>query len=234
MFDFTERTKLLIGEENVKKLEEASVLIFGIGGVGTYCVEALARAGIGKFTLFDGDVVNKSNINRQLIALNSTLGMYKCEVAKKRILDINPQAKVNIFNEYYIAENANSIDFSQFDYVADAIDTVSSKLLIVEKANKAGVPVICAMGAGNRLNPTDFTVTDIFKTKDCPLARVMRRELRKRNITKLKVVFSSESPYKKFNNDQSQKPVIASISFVPSAEGLIMASEIIKDIIILP
>lgn len=231
MFDFTERTKLLIGEENVKKLEEASVLIFGIGGVGAYCVEALARAGIGKFTLFDGDIVNKSNINRQLIALNSTLGMYKCEVAKKRILDINPQAKVNIFNEYYIAENANSIDFSRFDYVADAIDTISSKLLIVEKANKAGVPVICAMGAGNRLNPTDFTVTDIFKTKDCPLARVMRRELRKKNIQQLKVVFSQEKPYKEFNTTES---TIGSISFVPSAEGLILASEIVKDIIKLP
>ena len=235
MFDFTERTELLIGSENVKRLEKASVLVFGVGGVGSYCVEALARAGIGRFALFDGDVVSKSNINRQLIALHSTEGKFKCEVARQRILDINPDAKVEVFNEFYTLGNADCIDFSGFDYVADAIDMISSKLLIVEKAKKAGVPVICAMGAGNRLDPTGFTVTDIYNTKDCPLARVMRRELRKRNITDLKVVFSSESPYKEFNKTaDSQTPVIASVSFVPSAEGLIMASVIIKDIITLP
>ncbi len=232
MFDFTQRTEVLIGSENVKKLENSSVLVFGVGGVGSYCVEALARAGIGSFTLFDGDSVNQSNINRQLIALHSTCGKPKCEVARERILDINPEAKVEIFNEFYTAENADCVDFSAFDYIADAIDMVSSKLLIIEKAEKAGVPVICAMGAGNKLDPTGFKVRDIYETTNCPLARVMRRELRKRNITKLKVIFSEEQPYTQFNQTQDgSKPVIGSISFVPSAAGLVMASEIIKDML---
>lgn len=231
MFDFTQRTELLIGSENVEKLSKSSVLVFGVGGVGSYCVEALARAGVGKITLFDGDKVNSSNINRQLIALHSTVGMYKCEVARQRILDINPEAQVEVFNEFYTAENADCIEFGQFDYIADAIDMVSSKLLIIEKAHKAGVPVICAMGAANRLDPTGFKVTDIYKTTDCPLAKVMRRELRKRNILKQKVVFSSEATYKHFNDTDK---VLGSISFVPSAEGLVMAAEIIKDLIILP
>ena len=232
MFDFTQRTEILIGSENVKKLENSSVLVFGVGGVGSYCVEALARAGIGKFTLFDGDLVSESNINRQLIALHSTCGKPKCEAARTRIIDINPEAKVEIFNEFYTAENADCVDFSVFDYVADAIDMVSSKLLIIEKAENAGTPVICAMGAGNKTDPTGFKVKDIYETANCPLARVMRRELRKRNITKLKVVFSEEQPYTEFNQTKDdRKPVIGSISFVPSAAGLVMASEIIRDII---
>ena len=231
MFDFTQRTELLIGGENVEKLSQSSVLVFGVGGVGSYCVEALARAGVGKITLFDGDRVNSSNINRQLIALHSTVGLFKCEAARQRILDINPEAKVIIFNEFYTAENADCIDFGHYDYVADAIDMVSSKIMIIEKAHKAGTPVISAMGAANRLDPTGFKVTDIFKTTDCPLARVMRRELRKRNILKQKVVFSSEPIYKKFNDKEK---TLGSISFVPSAEGLVMAAEIIKELIFLP
>lgn len=232
MFDFTQRTELLIGSENVNKLENSSVLVFGVGGVGSYCVEALARAGIGRFTLFDGDLVSESNINRQLIALHSTCGKPKCEVAKSRILDINPEAQVEIFNEFYTAENADCVDFSAFDYIVDAIDMVSSKILIIEKAEKAGLPVICAMGAGNKLDPTGFKVKDIYETTNCPLARVMRRELRKRNITKLKVIFSEEQPYTEFNKTKDdKKPVIGSISFVPSVAGLVMASEIIRDIL---
>jgi tRNA A37 threonylcarbamoyladenosine dehydratase len=228
LFDFTQRTELLIGSENVEKLSKSSVLVFGVGGVGSYCVEALARAGVGKITLFDGDKVNSSNINRQLIALHSTVGMYKCEVARQRILDINPEAQVEVFNEFYTAENADCIEFGQYDYIADAIDMVSSKLLIIEKAHKAGVPVICAMGAANRLDPTGFKVTDIYKTTDCPLAKVMRRELRKRNILKQKVVFSSEATYKHFNDTDK---VLGSISFVPSVAGLIIASEVVRDTI---
>lgn len=231
MFEFTQRTELLIGNENVNKLKQSSVLVFGVGGVGSYCVEALARAGVGNITLCDGDKVNETNINRQLIALYSTIGKYKCEVARDRIKDINPEAQVEIINEFYTKDNADSVDFSKYDYVADAIDMVSSKLLIIEKAKKADTPVICAMGAGNRLEPTGFRVTDIYETTDCPLARVMRRELRKKNIQQLKVVFSQEKPYKEFKTTES---TIGSISFVPSAEGLILASEIIKDIINLP
>ena len=232
MFDFTQRTEILIGSENVKKLEDSSVLVFGVGGVGSYCVEALARAGIGSFTLFDGDVVSQSNINRQLIALHSTCGKPKCQAAKERILDINPEAKVDVVNEFYTAENADCVDFSSGDYIVDAIDMVSSKLIIIEKAEKAAVPVICAMGAGNKLNPAGFEVKDIFETANCPLARVMRRELRKRNITKLKVVFSEEPPFLKFNDTQADgKPIIGSISFVPSAAGLVMASAVIRDLL---
>ena len=205
--------------------------VFGIGGVGGHLCEALVRCGVGTITIVDADCVAKSNVNRQIVALHSTVGMYKCEVARQRILDINPEAQVEVFNEFYTAENADCIEFGQYDYIADAIDMVSSKLLIIEKAHKAGVPVICAMGAANRLDPTGFKVTDIYKTTDCPLAKVMRRELRKRNILKQKVVFSSEATYKHFNDTDK---VLGSISFVPSAEGLVMAAEIIKDLIILP
>lgn len=227
MFDFTERTELLIGSENVDKLSKASVLLFGVGGVGSYCAEALARAGVGKITLFDGDTVNLSNINRQLIALHSNIGKYKCDAARERILDINPDAEVNVFNEFYTRENADILDFSKYNYVADAIDMVSSKLIIIEKAHRANVPVISAMGAGNRLDPAKFTVTDLFDTKDCPLARVMRREVRKMGIDKLPVVFSTETAFKKYNNTEK---IIGSISFAPASAGLVMASEIIKNI----
>lgn len=226
-FDFTERTKLLIGAENLRRLSAASVLIFGVGGVGSYCVEALARCGVGHLTLVDGDRVNVSNLNRQLIALRSTVGRYKCEAARERILDINPQAQVDVCNEFYTAETADLLEFGEFDYIADAIDMVGAKLLLIERAKRTHVPVISAMGAGNRLDPARFTVTDIFQTKDCPLARVLRRELRARGITDLKVVFSPEPSYKAYNDTER---TIGSISFVPAAAGLAMASEIVKDL----
>lgn len=228
MWDFTERTELLIGKEAVKALMDKNVIVFGVGGVGSYCAEALARAGIGKLTLVDGDKVSLSNINRQLVALHSTVGENKCDVMKKRIMDINPNANVNAINEYFTIDNSMEFNFSDYDYVVDAIDMVTSKILIAQMANQANIPSICAMGAGNRLNSTGFEVTDIYKTENCPLARVMRRELRKRNITSLKTVFSREETYKVFNDTQR---TIGSISFVPGAEGLVLAGEVIKDLI---
>lgn len=228
--DFAQRTRLLIGQENILRLSDASVLVFGVGGVGSYCVEALARCGVGHLTLVDGDRVNASNLNRQLIALHSTLGMFKCEAARDRIRDINPNAAVEVRNVFYTPECADLLEFEEYHYIADAIDMVSSKLLIIERAKAAGVPVISAMGAGNRLDPGRFTVTDIYQTKGCPLARIMRRELRARGIEALKVVFSSEPPYKIYHETEK---IIGSISFTPAAAGLMMASEIVKDLCIL-
>lgn len=229
-YDYTERTRLLIGRENLERLSDASVLVFGIGGVGSYCVEALARCGVGHLTLVDGDRVQLSNLNRQLIALRSTVGMYKCEAARDRILQINPQARVDVRNIFYTPENAALLSFEGFDYIADAVDMVSAKLTIVERASQAGVPVISAMGAGNRLNPCAFTVTDLFRTEGCPLARVMRRELRARGVSALKVVFSPEQPYKAYNDTEK---TIGSIAFVPAAAGLAMASAIVEDLCVL-
>ena len=218
------RTGLLIGDENVQKLNNSRVLIFGLGGVGSYVVESLARAGVGSFTIVDGDKVSETNINRQIIATTSTVGMSKCTVQKSRILDINPSAKVVAKEIFYLPENAESIDFTQYDYIVDAVDTVTAKIEIIKRAKLARVPVISAMGTGNKLQPTAFRVGDIFDTKVCPLARVMRRELKARGITSLKVVYSEEEPIIK-------ERVPASISFVPSVAGLIVASEVIKGII---
>ena len=225
------RTESLIGEVALEKLKNSHVIVFGIGGVGGYVVEALARCGVGEFDLVDADKISQSNINRQIIALHSTVGQYKTEVMKARILDINPTAKVNVFNVFYLPEKEKEFDFSKYDYVVDAVDTVSAKLSIIEKAKKAGVPVISAMGAGNKLNPTAFEVTDIFKTSVCPLAKVMRRELKKRRIDHLKVVYSKEER-KCFGvtDSESGKLSPASISFVPSVAGLIIASEVVKDL----
>lgn len=226
------RTEALIGEVALEKLKNAHVIVFGVGGVGGYIVEALARSGVGKFDLVDADKVSKSNINRQIIALQSTVGQYKTEVMKARILDINPQAKVDAFNLFYLPETENRFNFSKYDYVIDAVDTVSAKLSIIEKAKQAGVPVISAMGAGNKLNPTAFEVADISKTSVCPLAKVMRRELKKRGIHNLKVVYSKEER-KSFGvtDGESGKISPASIAFVPSVAGLIIASEVVKDLI---
>ncbi len=218
------RTGLLIGDENVQKLNNSRVLVFGLGGVGSYVVEALARAGIGEFTIVDGDKVSDTNINRQIIATTSTVGMSKCTVQKSRILDINPSAKVEAREIFYLPENAESIDFTQYDYIVDAVDTVTAKIEIIKRAKLARVAVISAMGTGNKLQPTAFRVGDIFDTKVCPLARVMRRELKARGITSLKVVYSEEEPIIK-------ERVPASISFVPSVAGLIVASEVIKDLV---
>ncbi len=220
-----ERTDLLIGRENREKLNNSSVAVFGIGGVGSYVCEALARAGIGRLLLVDSDSVSESNINRQIIALQSTVGQPKTQVMAERIADINPEISVETKPIFFSAETADSIDFSEFSYVVDAVDTVTAKLLIIEKAKAAGVPVISSMGTGNKMSPFDFKIADISKTSVCPLARVMRYELKKRGIKNVRVLYSTEEP----KVSGSRTP--ASISFVPSAAGLMIASEVIKDII---
>ena len=222
-----DRTKMLIGQDGLSCLSKAKVLIFGIGGVGGYVAEALARSGIGYFELVDNDKVSVTNINRQIIATDSTIGMYKTEIMRNRILDINPEAKVTIRNCFYLPENSDEFDFSRYDYIVDAIDTVTAKLDIVEKAGKVTVPVISCMGTGNKLDPTKLVVTDIYKTSVCPLAKVMRRELRKRGIASLKVVYSTEEPIK---NDEIGR-IPGSVAWVPPTAGLIAASEVVKDLI---
>lgn len=218
------RTAQLLGNENVEKLFDKHVIVFGVGGVGGYVVEALARSGIGKISIVDNDVVNESNINRQIIALHSTVGMQKVEVLKNRILDINPECQVFVHNQFFLPENSKDFDFSIYDYVVDAVDTVTAKLEIIKKSKESNVPVISSMGTGNKLNPMGFKVSDISKTKVCPLARVMRNELKKRGISKVKCVYSEENPV-----IQTQTP--ASVAFVPSVAGLLIASEVIKDLV---
>ena len=225
-----EREVALLGEDAVKKLNNSFVAVFGLGGVGSYTAEALARSGIGKILLVDNDAVSKSNINRQLCALQSTVGRKKVDVVAERLLDINPDLIIERSYEFVLPKNISSFDFSRFDYVIDAIDTVSAKLAIAESAKEHGVPMISSMGTGNKLDPTALTVTDITKTTVCPLARVMRRELKKRGISHLKVVFSTEEP-KRQNHDGDGKLPPASVAFVPSVAGLIAAGEAIKDII---
>ncbi len=231
------RTELLIGTENLKKLENSKVAIFGIGGVGSYVVEGLARAGIGNFILVDKDEVSLTNINRQIIATTKTLGKPKVEVAKERILEINPNAKVEIFQEFFMPESNGILDKS-ITYIVDAVDTVTAKIELVVRANKLNIPIISSMGTGNKLEPTKFEITDIYKTSVCPLAKVMRKELKERGIKNLKVVYSKEEPIKLNMNIQedvqeqnSKKVTPGSISFVPSVAGLIIAGEVIKDII---
>lgn len=225
-----ERTIALFGEENFKKLQNLKVLIFGIGGVGGYTVEALARSGVENFCLVDGDVVSESNINRQIIATTLTVGKAKVDVMKNRILEINPNAKVETKKIFYLPENSGEIDFEKYDYIIDAIDTVSAKLDIIENAKKYNKKIISAMGAGNKIEANSFVVADIFDTKVCPLAKVMRKELKARGIEKLKVVYSEEKPYKSqiFENG---KRVPCSNSYVPGMAGLILAGEVIKDTI---
>lgn len=219
------RTAQLLGNENVENLFDKHVIVFGVGGVGGYVVEALARSGIGKISIVDNDVVNESNINRQIIALHSTVGMQKVEVLKNRILDINPECKVFVYNQFFLPENSKDFDFSIYDYVVDAVDTVTAKLEIIKKSKESNVPVISSMGTGNKLNPMGFKVSDISKTKVCPLARVMRNELKKRGISKVKCVYSEENPV-----IQTQTP--ASVAFVPPVAGLLIASEVVKDLCI--
>ena len=229
------RTALLIGEESIKKLRQKRVAVFGVGGVGGFVVEALARAGVGRMDLIDNDTVSLTNINRQIIALHSTIGQSKVQVAKARALDINPDINVTVHETFYLPETAEQFDFTQYDYVVDAIDTVSGKLMLAEQAMKAKTPIISAMGAGNKLDATAFEVADIFKTSVCPLAKVMRRELKKRGIDHLKVVYSKEQPLTPEESEETKgsgkRPVQGSISFVPSVAGLILAGEVIKDLI---
>ena len=227
-----EREALLIGDAALDTLADSTVALFGVGGVGSYAAEALARCGVGRLVLVDNDTVSKTNINRQLCALESTVGRLKVSVTAERLRDINPKIDVIERTEFFLPENAREFDFSQFDYVIDAIDTVSGKLAIAEEAKKAGVPMISCMGTGNKLDPTALTVTDISKTDTCPLARVMRRELKNRGIDRLKVVYSKEpaiKPLKEINDGKRTVP--ASIAFVPSVAGLIAASEAVKTLV---
>lgn len=223
---------MLIGKDALATLKKSRVAVFGAGGVGGYVIEALARSGVGAIDIIDNDTVSESNINRQIIALRSTIGLLKTEVVKKRVEDINPECKVTVYETFVLPENIDTFDFGKYDYVVDAIDTVSGKLAIIEKAYNEGVPVISSMGTGNKLDPTKFSVTDISKTSVCPLARVMRYELKKRGIKKLKVLFSTEEPIKpNTEKDERGKVPPGSISFVPSVAGLIIGGEVIKDLI---
>ena len=226
------REELLIGKEALEKLQNSKVAIFGIGGVGSFVVEGLVRAGIGNFILVDKDVVDITNINRQLIATNKTIGKSKVDIAKERILEINSNAKVETYNEFFMPETEGLIDDS-IDYIVDCVDTVKAKIELVVRANEMDIPIISSMGTGNKLDPTKFEVTDIYKTSICPLAKVIRKELKAREIKKLKVVYSKEQPIRreKLNQETTTKQVPASISFVPSVAGLIIAGEIIKDLI---
>lgn len=217
------RTELLLGEAAIEKLNKSRVIIFGVGGVGGYVAEALARSGVGNITIVDKDTVSESNINRQIIALHSTVGRDKVEVLKERMEDINPDINVDARRCFFLPDNAEEFDFSKYDYVVDAVDTVTAKLQIIVQAKEANVPVISAMGAGNKVCPEKFEVADIYKTEVCPLAKVMRRELKKRGIKKLKVVYSKEEPVYK-----GRTP--GSIAFAPSVAGLIMAAEVVKDL----
>lgn len=227
------RTKRLIGDEALEKLSKSKVAVFGIGGVGGYVAEALARSGVGYLDIIDGDRVAVSNINRQIIALSSTVGEFKADVMADRIKDINPNAVVKKYNLFYTEETQNLFDFSSYDYIVDAIDMVKSKILLAENAQSSKTKIISSMGAGNKLDPTAFKVADIYDTKVCPLAKVMRRELKKRGVTSLKTVYSEEEPIKvgeaEENSVKRQTP--GSIAFVPSVVGLIIAGEVIKDLI---
>ena len=223
------RTAALLGNEAIEKLNSSYVALFGLGGVGSYTAEALARAGIGKILLVDNDKVSKSNINRQLCALQSTVGKYKVDVVAERLLDINPDIVIEKRYDFVLPKNIDSFNFSEFDYVVDAIDTVSAKIAIIESAKHYSTPLICSMSTGNKLDPTALCVTDISKTTVCPLARTMRRELKKRNILHQKVVFSTEEP-KTNSYSEENKRVPASVSFVPSVAGLIAAGEVIKEL----
>lgn len=243
------RTELLIGKEGMESLRDARVAVFGIGGVGGYTVEALARSGVGTLDLIDDDKVCLTNINRQIYATTKTVGKYKVDVAKERILEINPDAQVNIYKTFYLPDTAEQFDFSQYDYIVDAIDTVSGKLQLAVQADKAGVPIISSMGAGNKMDPTAFQVADIYKTSVCPLAKVMRRELKKRGIDHLKVVYSKEKPLVPVDDMAiscktncicppgtvrkctQRRQVPGSNAFVPSVVGLIIAGEVVKDLI---
>ena len=242
------RTELLLGKEAMNKLEGARVAVFGIGGVGGYVCEALVRSGVGKLDLIDNDKVCMSNLNRQIIATRNTVGKYKTEVMKSRILEINPETEVNIHNCFFLPENAEEFPFEEYDYVVDAVDTVTAKIALVMKCKEMDVPIISSMGAGNKLDASAFRVTDIYKTKVCPLAKVMRRELKKRGVKKLKVVYSEEEPIRPMEDTSdncstetvcqdgveykaaNRRSTPGSVAFVPSVAGLIIAGEVIKDL----
>ena len=228
------RTALLLGDEALARLKKARIAVFGVGGVGGYAVEALVRSGVGALDLIDNDTVAQSNINRQIIALNSTVGQYKADAAAKRVLDINPECDVRAVKVFYMPETADEFDFTRYDYIIDAIDTVTGKLALARQAQDAGTPIISCMGAGNKLDPTAFEVADIYDTSICPLARIMRKECRARGIKRLKVVYSKEMParpVKKIEEQTVRRDTPGSVSFVPPVAGLIIAGEVIKDLI---
>lgn len=242
------RTQLLLGKDNMEKLHDAHVAVFGIGGVGGYVCEALVRSGVRRFDLIDDDKVCLTNLNRQIIATRKTVGKYKAEVMKERILEINPDCEVNVHKCFFLPENADDFDFDNYDYIVDAVDTVTAKIELVMKAKEKNVPIICSMGAGNKLDASMFKVSDIYKTKVCPLAKVMRRELKKRGVRKLKVVYSEEQPIRPIEDMSiscrthcicppgakhkctERRDIPGSVAFVPSVVGLIIAGEIVKDI----
>lgn len=231
------RAELIIGKEGIEKLKNSKIAIFGVGGVGSYVVEGLARTGIGKFMIIDNDKVSLTNINRQILATMDTVGKNKVEEAKKRILSINPDAEVDIYQEFFMPESKQILDDS-IDYVVDCVDTVTAKIELVMRANRLNIPIISCMGTGNKMDPTKFEVTDIYKTSVCPLAKVMRKELRSRGIKKLKVVYSKEEPIKlkksidnEIESDTTKKNVPGSVAFVPSVAGMIIAGEVVKDIL---
>ncbi len=232
MIDQFSRTKILYGDEAMERLAASRIAVFGIGGVGGYVVEALARSGIGALDIVDSDKVALTNLNRQIIATRKTLGQYKVDAAEERIHDINPDCVVRKYNTFFLPETEDLFDFHCYNYVVDAIDTVAGKLAIIEKAKKEGVPVISSMGAGNKMNAAMFEVDDIYRTSVCPLAKVMRRELRKRGIDSLKVVYSKEEPIKPLETDEEseKRSIPGSTAFVPSVAGLIIAGEVINDI----
>lgn len=231
------RTELLFGKEGMEKLKNARVAVFGIGGVGGYVAEALVRSGVGSIDIIDNDIVSITNINRQIIATTKTVGKYKVDVMKERILEINPECKVNTYKCFYLPENKNDFDFSEYSYIVDAIDTVTAKIQLVVESRDKNVPIISSMGTGNKLNPAQLEVTDIYKTSVCPLAKVMRRELRERGVKKLKVVYSKEEPKKPDEGliteecPKGRRAIPGSTAFVPPVAGLIIASEVIKDLI---
>ncbi len=229
------REELLLGPEKLEKLQNAHVAVFGAGGVGGYVIEALARSGVGALTVVDGDIISLTNLNRQILALESTLGRKKAQVAEKRVKEINPNCRATAVPEFFTAETVDAFDLSQYDYVVDAIDMVTSKLLLIQQAQAAGTPVISCMGTGNKFDPTAFRVADISQTSVCPLARVMRKELKKRGIEHVKVVFSPEEPQTPLflggeTRKVSGRPVPGSMAFVPAAAGLLLAAEVIKDL----
>lgn len=221
------RTELLIGSQAMERLAGSRVAVFGIGGVGGFVCEALVRSGVGSFDLIDSDIVSITNLNRQIIATRKTMGRDKVEVMKERILDINPEAQVTTYKCFFLPENAQSIPFGDYDYIVDAMDTVTAKIELIMRAQEKGIPIISSVGTGNKLDPSAFRITDLYKTNVCPLARVMRRELKKRGVKKLKVLYSEEKPIRRYI-DQSTP---GSISFVPAAAGLMIGGEVIKDLI---
>ena len=236
MIEQFSRTEILLGPEAMERLYNARVAVFGIGGVGGYTVEALARCGIGALDLIDSDTVSVSNINRQILATHSTVGKLKVDAAKARVLDINPNCQVKTHPCFYLPDTAHLFDFTQYDYIVDCIDTVTGKLQLVERAAEAGTPIICSMGTGNKLDASAFQVADISKTSMCPLARIMRKELKKRGINHLKVVYSQEEALTPVGTEEEcarlgKRQIPGSVSFVPGAAGLILAGEVIKDIV---